>query len=241
MDKEKLKIGEAAHFLGVTVQTLRNWGKSGKLLPDYSSGGHRYYSRQILQNFILDLPHLGWTWASGEKLLELQPEHYCEQQSRFTSRLEKMGELLVQAGGSSKEKASLLVAVAGEIGDNSFMHNIGNWPDTLGIFFAYDIGKRIIVLADRGQGVRKTLLRVCPNIKTDVDALRIAFTEVVSGRHPEKRGNGLKVVKEIVESHPIGLVFHSGNALVKSPKKPWPIKIKKTSKNISGVYSIITF
>ena len=39
-----IKIGEAAKILGVTVQTLRRWEKSGELLPDKKTEGQtRYY------------------------------------------------------------------------------------------------------------------------------------------------------------------------------------------------------
>ena len=39
-----IKIGEAAKLLGVTIQTLRRWEKSGQLLPDKKTeGGTRYY------------------------------------------------------------------------------------------------------------------------------------------------------------------------------------------------------
>lgn len=39
-----IKVGEAAKLLGVTVQTLRRWEKSGQLLPDKKTdGGTRYY------------------------------------------------------------------------------------------------------------------------------------------------------------------------------------------------------
>ena len=39
-----VKVGEAAIILGVTVQTLRRWEKTGQLLPDKRTvGGTRYY------------------------------------------------------------------------------------------------------------------------------------------------------------------------------------------------------
>jgi hypothetical protein len=242
MNDNKIRIGEAASMLGVSVQTLRNWEKTGKLLSQRSPGGQRYYFLQDLQRFALDLPKLGWSWAASAQPPEISGEFYCEQPARFTSRLEKMGLLLLEKRVVSEEMASLLTTVAGEIGDNSFMHNIGNWPDVLGIFFAYDIGKRIIVLADRGQGVRKTLSRVRPDIETDVEALRVAFTEIVSGRAPEKRGNGLKVVRRIVESNPIDLLFRSGIAMIKSPKqRPGSIVIATARENVRGAYAVIKF
>lgn len=39
-----LSIGEAAKALGVSVTTLRRWGKEGRLLPEHTSGGHRRYN-----------------------------------------------------------------------------------------------------------------------------------------------------------------------------------------------------
>jgi hypothetical protein len=241
MNDSKIRIGKAAKMLGVTVQTLRNWEKAGKLIPQRSRGGQRYYRLEDVRRFAVDLKKLAWAWATSAQLPQLQNEYYCERHDRFTSRLEKMGLLLARADSVGEDMASLLTVIAGEIGDNSFMHNIGNWPDVAGIFFAYDINKRVIVLADRGQGVRKTLSRVRPNIQTDTEALHVAFTEIVSGREPEKRGNGLKVVRQIVESNQIGLLFRSGLASVESPKQAHPIEIDLESENVRGAYAVITF
>jgi predicted site-specific integrase-resolvase len=44
-----IKIGEAARLLGVTVQTLRRWEKSGQLVSDKKTeGGTRYYDADRL-------------------------------------------------------------------------------------------------------------------------------------------------------------------------------------------------
>ena len=73
-------------------------------------------------------------------------------------------------------------------------------------------------MADRGQGVQKTLKRVRPQIADDEEALKIAFTEIVSGRAPESRGNGLKFVRKIITEvaklAPIKLSFQSGSAVL---------------------------
>lgn len=240
-EKDLVTIGEAAKYLNVAIQTLRRWDASGKLQARRSAGGHRYYRREDLKRFVLDLSALGLAWASSAQPPELPSEYYCERHDRFTSRVEKMGTILLQTDGITEEMASLLTLVAAEIGDNSFVHNIGSWPDVPGIFFAYDIGKRVIVLADRGQGVRTTLRRVRPDLETDADALRIAFTEIISGRDPEKRGNGLKVVRRTTESGPIGLQFRSGLGVVQIPKFPGLMEIRTAANNIRGVYAVITF
>jgi len=49
-----------------------------------------------------------------------------------------------------EQLSSLIVAITGEIGNNSFDHNLGKWPDEPGVFFGYDIAKGTVVLADRG-------------------------------------------------------------------------------------------
>jgi predicted site-specific integrase-resolvase len=46
-------ISEFAKKIGVTIQTLRDWDKSGKLKPAYrSKGNHRYYSENQLNEIL---------------------------------------------------------------------------------------------------------------------------------------------------------------------------------------------
>lgn len=47
------KIGEFADKIGVTIQTLRNWDKDGKLKPaKVTEGGTRYYSEYQLNSYL---------------------------------------------------------------------------------------------------------------------------------------------------------------------------------------------
>jgi hypothetical protein len=66
---EKVRIGKAAEILGVTVQTLRNWEKAGKLCSSRSPGGQRYYMLCDLQRYMLDIETLGW---HGQRALSRQ-------------------------------------------------------------------------------------------------------------------------------------------------------------------------
>lgn len=242
MVNNKVRISEAANILGLSAQTLRNWEKTGKLKSERSKGNQRYYLLEDLRKFSMDIKALGLVWATSAIAPELSREFYCERPDRFTSRVARMALDLQREVGFSEDLVSLITLVAGEIGDNSFAHNVGNWPDVPGIFYAYDLKKRIIVIADRGRGVKTTLRQVRPALATDAEALKVAFTEVVSGRNPEKRGNGLKVVRNVVESKPIGLFFQSGigtkNVSVTKPGHLFP---DMASQNIRGTYCIITF
>jgi putative resolvase len=49
---ELLNIGQAAKYLNVSVDTLRLWDKSGKLVSLKTPGGHRRYDKTQLNAFI---------------------------------------------------------------------------------------------------------------------------------------------------------------------------------------------
>jgi len=235
-----LSIGAAAKYLGVSVMTLRRWDASGKLRAIKSPAGHRYYESETLGQLREDILSLARIWASSAVVPEISESYYSDTQDRFRARLEHMA-LLITQEPTMTGVASLVTAVAGEIGNNSFDHNLGNWPDTPGIFFAYDINKRIIVLADRGVGIKTTLLRVRPSIKNDIEALRIALTERISGRAPEQRGNGLKFVASVAADNQIGISLQSGTAVAIIGKDEARLKITLADRNIPGVLARIEY
>ncbi len=77
-----------AKMLGVTTQTLRNWNRSGKLMPSYTkNNGYRYYSEESIQEFLQVKPKVktklrvvGYTRVSSNKQkddLDRQIENLC--------------------------------------------------------------------------------------------------------------------------------------------------------------------
>lgn len=62
-----VKIGKAAEILGVDVQTMRAWEKSGELIPDRrSKGGVRYYDiGKIMGLGNEDMPTIGYARVSS--------------------------------------------------------------------------------------------------------------------------------------------------------------------------------
>ncbi|MDO8474375.1 MAG: helix-turn-helix domain-containing protein [bacterium] len=239
MNGKLLNIREATKFLGVSVDTLRRWDKSGKLVAVRKPGGtHRYYAIKDLEMFSSDLIKLANEWALSGK--EISPDLYCSNSAVFQTKLMRMqDEMLVL--GKERGLVSLMGAVAGEIGNNSYDHNLGNWPDVPGVFFGYDIQKGTIVLADRGLGILKTLSRVKPSLISHEEAVRAAFTETISGRAPEKRGNGLKFVRKIIAQNPISLSFQTGDVELQIEKESGDLRIVKTKDKIQGCLAIIKF
>ena len=47
-----LTIKQAAGYLNVSTDTLRKWDKSGKLIPVKTTGGHRRYQKESLDEYI---------------------------------------------------------------------------------------------------------------------------------------------------------------------------------------------
>src|SRR3989339_1927792 len=239
MEEKLLKISEAAEILGISIDTLRRWDESGKLTAIKKEGGtHRYYREKDIEIFASDLFKFASDWVNQGA--EFPGTFYCPTSAVFQARLVKMERMLMKKPGFEK-LYSLIVLVAGEIGDNSFAHNLGKWPDAPGIFFGYNLDKKEIVLADRGLGILETLRHVRPELSDHVSAVRVAFTEFVSGRAPEKRGNGLKLVREVVLTNPIDLFYTSGDAEVRIKGSNKEFKVTRGQNLVRGCLAKINF
>ena len=239
MEEKLFTISQAAEYIGVSLNTLRRWDESGKLIAIKKGGGtHRYYREKDLEIFTSDLMKFASEWIQDS--VEFPGIFYCSTSSIFNARLVKMQNTLMQKPGFEK-LYSLIVLIAGEIGDNSFAHNLGKWPDTPGIFFGYDFAKSTIVLADRGLGILETLRRVRPKLSNHVMAVEVAFTEFISGRAPEKRGNGLKTVREVVIEYPIDLFFTSGDAEVRIKNPDKVFRVTRGQRIVRGCLAKIEF
>jgi len=242
MGLELITIGQASKIIGASIQTLRRWDEAGKLLSvRKTKTGHRYYRKEDIENYnVKDLFKPAKIWIMDDSGFEPRQDFYCLDSSMFQARLSKMESEL----GKIKELNAifpLISAIAGEIGNNSFDHNLGNWPDVPGIFFAYNLDKKIVVLADRGQGILATLRNVEPGLKNHQDALYVAFTKIISGRAPESRGNGLKFVRDVVMNNKINLFFQTGNAYFEIKNRNSNLEIKKSNVNFQGCLALIKF
>lgn len=130
-------------------------------------------------------------------------DYFCISRDIFQARLDSY---------ALKGNKYLESAVIGEIGNNTFDHNWDFAKDeTRGSYFNPDYNGFVIV-ADFGQGIRKSLSKVRV-FNSDIEAIKTAFTERISGRAPEQRGNGLKFVLESIKNRKWILYFHSGTAV----------------------------
>ncbi|OGR87031.1 MAG: hypothetical protein A3J74_03085 [Elusimicrobia bacterium RIFCSPHIGHO2_02_FULL_57_9] len=205
---------ELVKSLGISPQAihrqLRSLVACGFLEPRGRGPMTRY--------FIAGAPQLNaaLSWhASIARPAETQGEFLCQTRDVFTARLGRLS--LFTRMGLKEDELPLIISMTGEIGNNCFDHNLGNWRDVPGCWFeAQASGGRLwICVADRGQGVFRSLTRADPTIPDEQAALVAAFERTLSGRTPENRGNGLKFVRNIiVASVGRGLACRSGAGLV---------------------------
>lgn len=234
-----ITIGETAKMLNVSLMTLRRWDESGRFSSVRKRiGSNRYYRKKDVEIFLSDLFKLAHDWVVSQS--EFPDAFYCQNSGIFQARLTKMQDLMIR-DPNTKDSFSLLVSVAGEIGNNSYDHNLGQWPDVPGIFFGYDLHKKQIMLADRGLGILETLKRVRPTLKNHKEALGVAFTEIISGRAPEERGNGLKYVRKVIAENPINLLFQTGDAELMMTGKNQNLNITNTTSSFRGCLALISF
>ena len=131
MSNTLLTIGEAAKVLNVSRDTLRRWDKSRRL-ESIRSGprGHRHYKQSDIDLYLQNARFLAHQWVKASVGYEPPQDTYCQTRDVFQARLEKLQSVLKDK--VSLSAISLLSAVAGEIGNNSFDHNLGNWRDIPG-------------------------------------------------------------------------------------------------------------
>ncbi len=242
MTRSLLSIGEVTKILDVSIDTLRRWDKRGilnsiRLTPT----SPRKYLKEDVYTLLLKekLSGVARSWVSSESPIEIPDFYYCKSRDIFQVRLESLS---IRLSRDSKVATTfpLIVSIVGEIGNNSFDHNI-NWPDIPGIFFGYDLERSQIVLADRGQGILHTLSRVDTTLKRHDEALKVAFTKVISGRAPEARGNGLKYVKKYITQLSLGLLFQTGDALLELNNNNPVLNITNTPFPLNGCLAVINY
>lgn len=238
--KDFYTTAELAKILGISRIAVFKRIKNGTIKAQKIGRNFIVFEKDIggIENLLNELFRLAKEWAANGK--EISSQFYCQNSGIFQTRLVKMEGLMLQ-DKNAKKLFSLLTSVSGEIGNNSYDHNLGQWPDVPGIFFGYDLSKKYIVLADRGLGALETLKNVRPELKNHQEALKVAFTEIISGRRPEARGNGLKYVRSVISKNPINLTFQTGDAKLILNGGSADINIETAEKSIRGCLAFITY
>lgn len=150
--------------------------------------------------------------------LNVQEINHCKMRDEFDAHLSHFT-LMFTNFGMNIEEAQLATALVGELGNNVFDHNLGNWPtDISGAIIAGQnypkLNRLEIVVADPGIGFKKSLIVKKPDLQSETQAIELGL-QGVSGRIGERRGNGLKLIKDWTLNKFSGILrIQSGDGLV---------------------------
>ena len=180
----------------------------------------------------------------GEKdNLNIQEIIHCRYRDEFNARLERFVGIFKNFGLVEND-ARLITAIVGELGNNVFDHNLGNWPtDISGCFIAaqnYPLEKILeFTIGDTGMGFLGSLKARFPNLKNDIEAISCGLAGN-TGRINEIRGNGLRIIQSWTINNFCGNIYiHSGNGFVEIDKNG--IKSKETFKIIGTIVQIMLY
>lgn len=164
------------------------------------------------------------------KNLNVQELLHCRYRDEFNARLEYFISMFRNFGLKSDD-AYRATALVGELGNNVFDHNLGNWPTNIsGCIIAaqhYPTFKKIeIAVGDPGVGFYGSLKVAFPNLTNDIQAIKKGLAGY-TGRIDEERGNGLRLIQKwTIQNFSGKVMIHSGNGLVivdKSGMKEYPV------------------
>lgn len=176
---------------------------------------------------------LNW-YINGIKT-NLINSHHCKNRSDFNGRLTSYESVLNQT--HKEECLYLILSSLGEIGNICFDHNLGNWQDESGCLFIREANYSII--CDRGRGIKQSLSSVYQLTNEDKNYISIAFSKIITGRAPEKRGNGLKFVKSSILKCNVGLSCKSGDEFIHFGKSEddFSLELKNMNQLNPGVFT----
>ncbi len=165
---------------------------------------------------------------SERENLDLHEIVHCRYADEFSARLGQF-ERMFRNFGLNDEDAKRALVIFGELGNNVFDHNLGNWPTNFSgsivVAQNYPQLKRIeCVIADAGVGFLGSLRAAFPTLRNNLEAIQKGL-EGSTGRIGETRGNGLKTIQNWTINNFHGILnIHSGNGLVQVDENGTQIK-----------------
>jgi hypothetical protein len=170
-------------------------------------------------------------WFNHGKESSFVLQNFCPTRSELNGRLNSYESLLRKS--FNEDCLYLFLSSLGEVGNNCFDHNLGHWQGKPGCLFVRE--EKYCIIADRGQGIKSSLSKVI-NLEKH-NPIEYAYLHVVSGRAPEKRGNGLKHVRRSIVSCHISLSVYSGGDFYSIGKQ----EVKNLALNNPGVFVLFTW
>ena len=188
----------------------------------------KYLKRMHFNNILTELGYfieaeiLERVQAPEKYNMNIQEILHCSTRDQFDGRLGRFVSMF-QHFGLDENEAKRATSLIGELGNNTFDHNLGNWPtDVSGCIIAaqnYPNLKRIqVAVGDPGVGFLGSLKAAFPELTNDIEAVKKGLGGN-SGRIGEVRGNGLRIIQNwTIDNFSGMLAIHSGEGFVQVEK-----------------------
>lgn len=210
----------------VCLKAIENMNKEDKnlILPNnietlsYIKRVHfdKFMSEISYNSFLTGLDNIKINERENLNIHEIM---HCSFRDEFAARLQSKIRAMFLSFGLNNNDEQKITGLVAELGNNVFDHNAGSWSTNIvgAIIIAqnYPKLKKIeVIVADPGVGFLGSLKVARPELKNNIDAIKIGLTGV-TGRVGEKRGNGLITIQDWTINQLSGIVrIHSGNGLV---------------------------
>ena len=188
--------------------------------------------------------------AQKNSIEDVSSVHLYKKKDSFYTYANK--DMIATALADSKigeDEIDTIIALLGEVIDNAFSHNLGKWDPIIGPVVIFLMqhnqqeGKLHFSVCDFGIGFLGTLKHNYPDLKTEGEAILRALSPEVTGRDPQRGGNGLNFLRENVFNGFKGeLYIRSRNTLiaVKNESAETP-SLETSSFKGSGVFFSLVY
>ncbi|MDP2930727.1 MAG: hypothetical protein Q8N56_03970 [bacterium] len=177
---------------------------------------HELFSELTYKSFLAPLEKTEVNEKDNDNVCEIL---HCIFRDDLEARLGSKIRRMFFHFGLNENEEPMATSLVGELGNNVFDHNDGQWPTSVRgaiILAQMNPQQRMaeVVVADPGIGFSGSLKALNPNIANDVDAIKLGLTGA-TGRIGERRGQGLQIVQDWTIKKFAGIVkIHSGSGLV---------------------------
>ena len=176
---------------------------------------HELFSELTYKAFLSPLEKMPMNEKDNDHVCEII---HCVFRDELNARLGKINRMF-SSFGLKEAEASMATSLVGELGNNVFDHNDGQWPTSVrGAIILAQMnplkGRIEVIVADPGIGFRRSLAALDPSVTNDAEAIKLGLSGV-TGRIGERRGQGLRIVQDWTINNFAGIVrIHSGSGLV---------------------------
>lgn len=204
-----LTLKQASEYLSVSKETLRRWGKSGKLLPILTSGGHRRYQQETLEEFIgvksvteseINIVAIYSRVSSHEQKTKGDLDRQSQRLSEYCAKKKlNVGFIIKDVGSGLSDTRIGFVKLTNLVINKKISKIIIEHKDRLARFQYNFIEKMFNTYGVEIIHIEKNDVSEQEDLATDLVSIIASFSGRLYGKHSAERRKNKKKEKEVKE------------------------------------------